>query len=274
MATARPTLTNGGAHGGDVVRLQVIDDILDRLDSFLDAEVHLVVLAADVRRHLSGEASHSAYKAEGHGGKNQPSEPPAGRGCPPSRWRRSGEGTAASPPWPASSGWRKPGWSPDHLRSRRPSAGAPGGAACQKKTLLPERRQPMRLWAIRRFLTAFSNRVLMFAFTVSSSKPTRTRLSRDGGARGAARAYLKAARGRCRRRRGPAPCCSGGTPPSGPTPLCRWASNQRPGSDPEGRGRGRRRPPPSSLAGSGLSNDIKGGSGERAKAPRSQARLG
>lgn len=36
---------------------------------------------------------------------------------------------------------------------------------------LPDRRQPILLWAIRRFLTAFSNRVLMFPFTVSTSKP-------------------------------------------------------------------------------------------------------
>ena len=37
--------------------------------------------------------------------------------------------------------------------------------------MLPERRQPILLWAIRRFLTAFSNSVLMLLFTVSSWKP-------------------------------------------------------------------------------------------------------
>lgn len=39
---------------------------------------------------------------------------------------------------------------------------------------LPDRRQPILLWAMRRFLTAFSNRVLMLFFTVSSSKPVET----------------------------------------------------------------------------------------------------
>lgn len=48
------TLTDRGADGGDVIGLQVIDDVLHRLDSFLDAEVHLVVFAADVSRHLLG----------------------------------------------------------------------------------------------------------------------------------------------------------------------------------------------------------------------------
>lgn len=53
MATAETcTLTDRGAYGGDVIRLQVIDDVLDRPDSLLDAEGHLVVLAADVSRHL------------------------------------------------------------------------------------------------------------------------------------------------------------------------------------------------------------------------------
>lgn len=52
MATAGGVLTDGGTYGGDVIGLQVVDDFLDRLDSLLDAEVHLVVLATDVRRHL------------------------------------------------------------------------------------------------------------------------------------------------------------------------------------------------------------------------------
>lgn len=52
MATAGGVLTDGGPYSGNVIGLQVIDDFVDRLDSLLDAEVHLVVLAADVRRHL------------------------------------------------------------------------------------------------------------------------------------------------------------------------------------------------------------------------------
>lgn len=52
MATAGGVLTDGGPYSGYVIGLQVIDDFVDRLDSLLDAEVHLVVLAADVRRHL------------------------------------------------------------------------------------------------------------------------------------------------------------------------------------------------------------------------------
>lgn len=52
-ATAeRFILTDRGADGGDVIGLQVIDDVLDGLDALLDGEVHLVVLAADVSRHL------------------------------------------------------------------------------------------------------------------------------------------------------------------------------------------------------------------------------
>lgn len=114
----------------------------------------------------------------------------------------------------------------------------------------------------------------MFAFTVSSSRPTSTWSSRDreGGvaalARAQARAYLQTARGRCRRWRGPAPRCSGGTLPSGATPLCRWASTRRPGSGPEGRGPRRRWPPPSSSAPSGLRNGNNGQSEQSVKAPQ------
>lgn len=45
-------LTNRGTYGGDVIGLQVVDDILDRLDTFLNGEVHLVVFTSNVSSNL------------------------------------------------------------------------------------------------------------------------------------------------------------------------------------------------------------------------------
>lgn len=67
--------------------------------------------------------------------------------------------------------------------------------------------------------------------------------------------YLKAARGRCRRRREPAPSCRGETLPSGSTRLCRPASNRRPRRGLGGRGRRWRKRPRSSSVPSDLFKD-------------------
>ncbi len=48
-------LTDGGAHGGDVVRLEVIDELVEHSDAFLRRERHFVVLRAQVLRHLHPE---------------------------------------------------------------------------------------------------------------------------------------------------------------------------------------------------------------------------
>lgn len=45
-------LTNRGTYGGDVIGLQVEDDILYRLDTFLNGEVHLVVFTSNVSSNL------------------------------------------------------------------------------------------------------------------------------------------------------------------------------------------------------------------------------
>lgn len=49
---APPSLTHRGSYGGDVVGLQVEDDVLYSLDPFFCGEVHLVVFAADVSGDL------------------------------------------------------------------------------------------------------------------------------------------------------------------------------------------------------------------------------
>lgn len=110
---------------------------------------------------------------------------------------------------------------------------------------------------MRRFLTAFSNRVLMLDFTVSSSRPARRPLTTDLKDPDAAAepSYLRVARGRCHRRRAPALGCRGETLPSGSTRLSRLASNRTPECDPGGRGRCWREPPRSSSGPSDLFND-------------------
>lgn len=106
----------------------------------------------------------------------------------------------------------------------------------------PERRQPILLWAISRFFTAFSKRALMLLFTVSSSKPvvisvleisTKTSQTTDytfffpqhGGV-----TNLSVVSPRCRRWHVRAPAYSGETFPSEQSALFHSASNQRPQS--------------------------------------------
>lgn len=48
----RVALTDRGTDGGDVVRLQVDNDILDSLDAFFCGEAHFVVFAVNEGSHL------------------------------------------------------------------------------------------------------------------------------------------------------------------------------------------------------------------------------
>jgi hypothetical protein len=52
------SLTDRGAYGGDVIGLQVKYDLLHGFETLLSGEVHLVVLTADVGRHLE---QHKAF---------------------------------------------------------------------------------------------------------------------------------------------------------------------------------------------------------------------
>ena len=45
-------LTNRCTHGGDVITLQVEDDVIQSVDSFLWGEIHFVVFAASVGCYL------------------------------------------------------------------------------------------------------------------------------------------------------------------------------------------------------------------------------
>jgi len=48
-----PLFTCGCTDGGDVIALQVVDDVIDSLDSFLGRKHEFVVVCAKVTRHLA-----------------------------------------------------------------------------------------------------------------------------------------------------------------------------------------------------------------------------